>query len=115
MLVKGYQKIEKFLNVISYFATRTWLFRNKNTRNLWTKLNEEDQKLFMFDMGRFEWDSYFYTYIRGGRVYLLKDPLDTIPQGRVKYYKLKLAHYTLVTVLALIFLKLILVLWNLIF
>lgn len=112
MLVKGYQKIEKFLNVLAYFATRQWNFTNNNTQSLWKKLNEEDQRLFDFDMDAFDWDSYFFTYARGGRVYLLKDPLETLPQGRIKYLKLQVAHYTLMLILFLGFVKLMMILWG---
>lgn len=110
--MKGYQKIEKFLNVLAYFATRQWNFTNNNTQSLWKKLNEEDQRLFDFDMDAFDWDSYFFTYARGGRVYLLKDPLETLPQGRIKYLKLQVAHYTLMLILFLGFVKLMMILWG---
>ncbi|KAF5273009.1 hypothetical protein FQR65_LT17250 [Abscondita terminalis] len=113
LLVKGYQKINKFLDVLAYFTTRTFLFTNDNTQNLWKKLNATDKKLFVFDVGAFDWDDYFYKFARGGRVYLLKDPLDTLPQGRVKFLKLRIAHYTLLTVLFLLALKFFMFLYSL--
>ncbi|KAK4877896.1 hypothetical protein RN001_010402 [Aquatica leii] len=113
LLVKGYQKINKFLNVLAYFTTRTFIFTNHNTQNLWKKLDAADKKMFNFDVSTFDWDEYFYKFARGGRVYLLKDPLDTLPQGRAKFLKLKIAHYTLLTILLLLTLKFLLFLWNL--
>lgn len=67
-MVKGYQKIEKFLNVIAYFSSQQWHFRNKNTQDLFKKMSATDKREFDFDMGAFDWDSFFYTYVRGGRV-----------------------------------------------
>lgn len=97
-------------------------------------MSATDKREYDFDMGAFDWDSFFYTYVRGGRVqllislsftflclhfylqvYLLKDPMETLPQGRVKYYKLQIAHYTLVTVLILILLKVLMVVYSAIF
>lgn len=103
-MVKTYNKIEKLLDVISYFATRQWVFRNNNTQELWKMLNDEDKKLFEFDINLLDWEMFFYTYFRGARVYLVKDPLNTAPEAVARRFKLIIAHYTLVTILMLIFL-----------
>ncbi|KAJ8933768.1 hypothetical protein NQ314_013802 [Rhamnusium bicolor] len=105
MLVKGYQKINKFANVISYFCLREWEFKNGNTQDLWNRMKKHDKELFEFSMKNFNWDLYFYTYTRGARAYVLKDPLDTISKGAVKYYKLMIAHYALLAVLCYFLLK----------
>lgn len=106
-MVEGYKKIDKFCLVISYFALRQWDFGNENTQALWKRLNATDKELFDFDMAALDWETYYYTYVRGIRLYLLKDPLDTIPQGEVKLRRVRYAHYTLVTVLVLLLFKLI--------
>jgi fatty acyl-CoA reductase len=83
-LLKIYKKINKFINVISYFGTREWKFTNKNVQGLWEKLDEEDKKLFDFDIGGLNWDKYFYNYVRGVRIYVLKDDLSTVPRAQAK-------------------------------
>lgn len=93
----GYRKIDKFGEVISYFAMREWNFKNDNVQRLWMKMQPADREMFQFDMAGLDWDAYNYTYIRGARLYLLKDPLDTIPEGKIKYRRLQIAHYALVT------------------
>ncbi|CAG9770823.1 unnamed protein product [Ceutorhynchus assimilis] len=105
MLVKGYQKINKFADVLAFFTWNQWKFNNNNIQSLWKRMKKHDQELFEFDITRLNWDLYFYTYCRGARVYLLKDPLETIPQGTIKYYKLMFLHYTILTVLGLFLLK----------
>lgn len=105
MLVNGYKKIDKFSDVISYFSTREWNFTNHNTQSLWKRLDARDKQMFYFDMASFDWDVYFYSYARGCRVYLLKDPLETIPEGRTKLKRLRIAHYCLMTLLAFILFK----------
>lgn len=114
-MVKGYQKINKFADVIGYFSSREWLFTNQNVQALWNRMRQSDKDLFEFNMKTFSWDAYFYTYVRGARLYLLKDPLETIPQGRVKYYKLMVAHYALMAVLAFLFYKLSLFICRIVF
>lgn len=90
----AYKKIHKFAAVIAHFATNEWTFRNDNVHKLWDKLNPVDRKTFEFNCKTLRWEQYFNTYMRGLRVYLLEDPLDTLPQGKVKYRKLKAIHYT---------------------
>uniref|UniRef100_A0AAR5PRJ8 Fatty acyl-CoA reductase n=2 Tax=Dendroctonus ponderosae TaxID=77166 RepID=A0AAR5PRJ8_DENPD len=107
MLVDGYKKINKFSEVLAYFTNRDWKFRNDNVQALWKRMKKHDQELFDFDIQKLNWDAYFFTYTRGARVYLLKDPLDTIPQGTVKYYKLLLAHYAVLAVFWLLVLRLV--------
>lgn len=94
---------------------REWKFGNENVRNLWGKLSARDKFLFQFSMATFDWDVYFHTYIRGCRVYLLKDPLNTVPQGWIKYRKLQVAHYGLLVILGLILYKLLYIVFGLIF
>ncbi|XP_066153695.1 fatty acyl-CoA reductase wat-like [Euwallacea fornicatus] len=105
MLIKGYQKINKFANVIAYFTKNEWKFKNDNVQSLWKRMKKHDKELFDFNIEKLNWDMYFYTYTRGARVYLLKDPLDTIPQGKVKYYKLIILHYTLLTIISALLLR----------
>lgn len=115
MLVKGYQKINKFAGVLTYFTTNEWKFTNDNVQSLWNRMKKQDRELFEFDIERLDWDLYFYTYTRGARVYLLKDPLDTIPKGNVKYYKLMTMHYIILGVLWLLVFKLVMIVFTSIF
>jgi fatty acyl-CoA reductase len=83
--VKIYKKIHKFSNVISYFGTHEWKITNKNVQALWEKLDEDDRKLFDFDIGGLDWEKYFYHYVRGVRIFVLKDELSTVPRALAKY------------------------------
>ncbi|XP_034234650.1 fatty acyl-CoA reductase wat-like [Thrips palmi] len=95
-LQDAYRKIHKFSTVISYFCCQDWQFRNDNVHKLWDKMNSMDRKVFDFNMKRLTWEQYFRTYMRGLRVYILGDPLDTLEESKVRYRKLKLAHLAVV-------------------
>jgi Male sterility protein. len=86
-MINAYKKIHRFSEVLSYFSTRQWLFNDTNTRALWRKMPAEDQKYFNFDIGALIWEDYFYTHVRGLRVYLVKDSLDTVPLGIRKRHR----------------------------
>nr|XP_022905980.1 fatty acyl-CoA reductase wat-like [Onthophagus taurus] len=114
MLVKAYKKIDKFCGAISYFSTKSWNFSTDNTISLWNDLNESDQKLFPFNIESMPWEDFFTNYIKGARLYLMKDPLETIPAGRRKLKVLKVAHYTLLIIFIVIFYKIFTFFYNLI-
>lgn len=91
----AYKKIHKFSKVITYFCVNDWRFRNDNVHRLWDKMNAMDRKVFDFNLENLRWEEYFRTYMRGLRVYLVHDPLETLPEARAKYAKLKIANYVL--------------------
>lgn len=105
LMVKAYKKVHHLISTVSFFATRSWRFENTNVQKLWRQVDDDDKKLFDFNLDNFDWDDYFRYYTRGGRVYLLKDPMDTLPQGRRKLKLLKIAHYSLCAVLLFFFYK----------
>lgn len=86
-LLKTYKKIHKFANVISFFCTNDWIFTNDNVQKLWRNLNDEDKKLFYFDMQSLDWTEYITEYMKGMRVYLFKDDLSNAPQARKKWQR----------------------------
>ncbi|XP_001600309.1 fatty acyl-CoA reductase wat-like [Nasonia vitripennis] len=102
ILLKAYKKIHKFSGVISYFSTQQWEFNNKNVLELWERTPPADRKKFDFNLESLDWNDFFYYHVRGLRLYILKDPLNTIDVGRVKFRRLKIAHYTIVTIACLI-------------
>ncbi|XP_060821876.1 fatty acyl-CoA reductase wat isoform X2 [Bombus pascuorum] len=91
-MLKIYKKIHKFMDVLNYFSIHEWKFSNNNIRELLNKMTEEDRENFACDIADIDWDQYFRTYIRGIRMYLIKDPLDTLPKARIKWQRLYWTH-----------------------
>ncbi|KAG8222376.1 hypothetical protein J437_LFUL002995 [Ladona fulva] len=91
-LLKIYQKINKFSEVISYFSTQYWKFENSNTQELWKRLDPMDQELLPFDMTTMNWDNYFQKHILGLRIYLVKDDISTLPEARKRWKRLYYMH-----------------------
>lgn len=114
-LIKGYKKIHTFIDVLVYFLTREWIFNNENTQKLWKRLTEEDKRLFEFDMNAFTWNDFLYTYCKGGRTYLLKDPFETVPQGRKKRFIFQMIHYLLVAVILFGLFRLLMLVYKVLF
>lgn len=115
MAVESYKKIRKYLDVIAYFAQKNWNFRSDNVFKLRKSLSERDRELFDFDIGGVEWEQFITDGILGGRTYLLKESLDTLPQARRKMRLLKVAHYALCTVLLYLLFKMALFFYGVLF
>lgn len=49
---------------------------------MWRKLSPRDKELFNFNIEALDWYEYFGTYMRGLRVYITKDDMSTVPEGR---------------------------------
>lgn len=75
------------MDVLNYFSTREWTFTNDQLHAMQAKLTSKDRTSFYCDIRDVNWHDYFETYISGIRVYLLKDPLDTLPQARAKWQR----------------------------
>ncbi|KAI4479319.1 hypothetical protein M0804_011104 [Polistes exclamans] len=94
-LLKIYANIEKFKNVIHFFTSNEWEFTNDNVLKLWDKLSVVDKHNFFFNVSDIDWDCFSDTYMKGIRVFLLKDPMETVEESRPFYRRLKIAHYTM--------------------
>ncbi|XP_047364412.1 fatty acyl-CoA reductase wat-like [Vespa velutina] len=106
-LLNIYRKMHNLTNVMNFFTTHQWEFSNDNVSKLWNKLSVVDKNKFFFNISDLDWDSYFLSYTKGVRVFLLNDPLETINDAKIFHKRLRIIHYTTGIVL------LILLLWGL--
>lgn len=84
-LIKAYKKFYNLNKKITYFTTNQWKFTNYNTQRLCKELNLADYQIFNLDMSKFEWERHAETFIAGLRVYVVKDPITTIPEGKIRW------------------------------
>ncbi|KAH0951795.1 hypothetical protein HN011_007988 [Eciton burchellii] len=103
MLLKTYRKINTFSFVISYFSSQQWNFCDDAVVKLWERVNPADRQIFNFNIMNLNWKTYISHMIPGIRVYMIKDPLCTVQEGRRRYRRLKIAHYTILTIIAILF------------
>lgn len=70
------------IETLHFFTTRGWNFETKNLLNLWKNTDEEDKKIFNFDVRQIVWDDYLFDYVMGIKVYLLRENIDNLPSAR---------------------------------
>ncbi|KAK6644997.1 hypothetical protein RUM43_001273 [Polyplax serrata] len=87
MLWKAYKKIHKFSRIISYFCLNQFKFEEKTPMIVWNKMSDRDKEIFYFNIADLNWTDYLDQYLKGLRVYLAKDDMSTLPEGRRKAVK----------------------------
>ncbi|EDV42333.1 uncharacterized protein Dana_GF17061 [Drosophila ananassae] len=103
-LIKLYKVIHENIFTTRYFTTNTFYFEVDNTNRLRDQMSSEEKTIFEFDMASLDWKEYWNQALKGMRVYLGKEPMtpESLTQGRRLLWKLKWAHYSIVTVIAFI-------------
>ncbi|GJQ86873.1 hypothetical protein Trydic_g13284 [Trypoxylus dichotomus] len=97
--LKMYLKIHRFSKVISYFSTKNFKFKSTRMRELISKMSDRDRAIFMCDLTKLNWEEYFKYHFQGIRLYLLKDPLSTLPEAKKKFNRLYWCHQMLKIIL----------------
>ncbi|KRT85456.1 epimerase [Oryctes borbonicus] len=108
---KIYTKIYRFSRVISYFSTKNFKFRSTRMRQLISKMSDGDRAVFMCDLKKLNWEEYFKYHFIGVRLYILKDPLSTLPEAIRKFNRLYWCHQMLKIILGFTAMR---ITWNLI-
>lgn len=104
-MITIYNKINKFSDVLAYFTTRNWTFKNDNVQNLWLSLSPQDKMIFPFDMSSLDWDKFFYNYVRGIREYVLKDDMSSVEYAKTKLRRFEILHKGLKLLILFLLLK----------
>ncbi|XP_058823561.1 putative fatty acyl-CoA reductase CG5065 [Topomyia yanbarensis] len=81
-MVKVQKKITQGLEILQYYTTKVWVFKNDNMLAMYSRLSEQDREKFYFDMSHVHWPTYFLNYILGVRQFVLKEPPETLPKAR---------------------------------
>lgn len=81
-MVKMQKRINCGLEVLQYYTTKEWHFKNDNFLALRDNISKEDNELFYTDIEVINWSAYIRNYIKGAREYCCKEDPATLPQAR---------------------------------
>ncbi|KAL2749202.1 fatty acyl-CoA reductase wat-like isoform X1 [Vespula maculifrons] len=81
-LVTYDRDVDYFLRVLCTFTTKSI---NRYDRIVCGKLISEDRELFFCDIRNLFRDIYFETYVLEIRKYILKNPIEMLPQARMVF------------------------------
>lgn len=66
-------KLDGFMDILSYYTLNDWVFNDFNTQELLKKLSPTDQKLFPFDATKINWNKLVYNYTSGMKAIIVKE------------------------------------------
>uniref|UniRef100_A0A2A4J9G5 Fatty acyl-CoA reductase n=1 Tax=Heliothis virescens TaxID=7102 RepID=A0A2A4J9G5_HELVI len=101
------KRISHGLNVLQYYTTKEWHFRNNNYKSLRTRITTEENDTFYTDPSLLDPDEYLKNYVLGTRQFCCKEDPANLPRAR----KLHKIRYIADRFIKLLFI--ILVLWTL--
>lgn len=81
-LVNIQHRINAGVDILYYYTTKQWIFRNERMKEVHRALNSSDQDEFFMEVDQLSWDDYLVTYILGIRQHYLKDDPSTLPRAR---------------------------------
>ncbi|XP_027700170.1 fatty acyl-CoA reductase 2 isoform X1 [Vombatus ursinus] len=101
-MAKLMNRMLKTISMLDYFINHSWEWSTYNTEMLMSQMNNEDQKLFNFDVRHLNWLEYTENYCLGIKKYLLKEDMAGIPAAKRHLRMLRNIYYLFNTVLFLI-------------
>ncbi|CAH1394511.1 unnamed protein product [Nezara viridula] len=82
-MIRVQTKIQAGLDVLQYFTTREWKFKNEKLLALRSSLNSFDREKFTLDFEKIDMKQYMTSAILGARHFLLKEDPNSIPRSRM--------------------------------
>ncbi|KAF5303710.1 hypothetical protein FQR65_LT00854 [Abscondita terminalis] len=98
MFLNLYKNAHTSLYHTECFIKSSWIYSNRNTRQLWEKLEDADKKTFNFDITSLKWESLVRNSVEGVRHYVLKEDPATIPKASTISLIFKVLNYAVMLV-----------------
>eukprot|EP01135_Chromosphaera_perkinsii_P012104 Nk52_evm42s2579 gene=Nk52_evmTU42s2579 len=88
-MLRAYNRLEKHLDAYYFFTSNDWSWSYVNPENVMECMNEEDMKLFDYDVGRINWHKYTEDFCLGVKKYVLKEDMSRLQVARRTQMKLR--------------------------
>ncbi|XP_043483087.1 putative fatty acyl-CoA reductase CG5065 [Leptopilina heterotoma] len=82
IMCRVHRRIQKGFEVFEYYANNQWDFVNTNITQIRDKLNPREKIMYQIHGDDLDLDAYFEACIRSARVFILNEPLETLPAAR---------------------------------
>ncbi|CAL7948513.1 unnamed protein product [Xylocopa violacea] len=96
--------IGKNHDVLQRFMNGDWTIKADKVKRLQRRMNAADSEQFPIDLSIIKWHDEIGEGLRISCRELLKDPAETLPAARRKYQRLKILHYTIYSIVVILFL-----------
>lgn len=111
IMCRVHRRIKKGFEVFEYYANNQWDFDNSCITGIRDKLNSTEYKNYQLHGEDLDIDAYFEDCIRAARIYILNEPLETLPAAR-KHLRVMYWVDVLTKILFFVFLIYLLASWS---
>ncbi|XP_013192603.1 fatty acyl-CoA reductase 1 isoform X3 [Amyelois transitella] len=94
-LIRVSTQMKNMQNAMKYFALREWRFQSDNVRRLRERMSDVDKRIYNLDPCSIVWDEHYSNYVKGVRLYLLREKELDQPAAKKRLKKLYYLHYGL--------------------
>ncbi|XP_035789764.1 fatty acyl-CoA reductase wat-like [Anopheles albimanus] len=98
-VLRLYQKVHRFSAVLRFFTNNEWRFRGDRMRTVLNALTADDQRYFPCDPKAIPWNEFLDDQIKGLRVYMMRDPMESLKWTLPRHRKRMLAHRCLLVLI----------------
>ncbi|ENN72829.1 fatty acyl-CoA reductase wat [Dendroctonus ponderosae] len=102
MLVSVMRKLHAVQESLEHFTCNAFHWHVENHFKLQKKMSFKDRELFNFNIKALDWHTYFSQQAKGVRVYLIKDPFTTLPEGFKRMRRLRKIFIVVLLVSAIV-------------
>lgn len=83
-MIKLQKRIHRGLSLIQFFTTREWIFESTEFMKIIDEMKGKDKEMYPMDFYALSEDEYMKVSILGGRQYVMKEDLSSLPRCRVQ-------------------------------
>ncbi|EDW72408.1 uncharacterized protein Dwil_GK20734 [Drosophila willistoni] len=83
-MIRVQNKISVGLEVLQFFTTRQWDFKSTHFEQIYNDINQDDKKNFKINTDDVDDYEYLKISMLGGRQYVMKEPLTSLPKARIQ-------------------------------
>ncbi|XP_026671170.1 fatty acyl-CoA reductase wat-like, partial [Ceratina calcarata] len=91
-------KLTKQIKVLNYFMNTSWVIKSDKVKSIVSRMNATDLDEFLFDLNLLDWSFVTDAVVLYTRK-AVKDPMETIPYAQKRLEKLKILHYSTITLI----------------
>ncbi|XP_039752666.1 putative fatty acyl-CoA reductase CG5065 [Pararge aegeria] len=91
-MVRIIDRLTLGLEVLEYYNTRNWVFKNEYFKSLKHRITREEDETFFTDFSNADLDLYMENYVKGIREFYCKEDPSTIPQAKILHKRLYYLH-----------------------
>lgn len=81
-MVNLHKRISHGLNILQYYTTKEWHFKNNNFLSLQKRITEAENEVFFTDVSKLNRDEYLRDYVIGTRHYVCNEDPESLPRAR---------------------------------